>query len=267
MAELGFIGAGAMGEALMRGLIAAGVYAPGAIVAFDVDATRLQTISSTLGIVAASGIEEAARADTVLIAVKPQVFEKSLAPLRDVVGTGQTVLSIAAGISLKRIEACFSAPVPCVRIMPNTPCLIGQAASAISLGAHAGVEHKAVAHRIFDAVGITVDVEEKLLDAVTGLSGSGPAYVYIFIEALSDAGVRMGLPRDIATRLAAQTVAGSAQMVLQTGTHPGALKDMVTSPGGTTIAALHSLERNAFRGAVIDAVQAAAVRSQELSDS
>ena len=267
MAELGFIGAGAMGEALMRGLIAAGVYAPESIVAFDVDAARLQKVASDLGIVAASDIVEAARADTVLIAVKPQVFEKSLAPLREVIGAGQTVLSIAAGISLKRIEDCFAAAVPCVRIMPNTPCLIGQAASAISLGSHAGAVHKATAHRIFDAVGITVDVEEKLLDAVTGLSGSGPAYVYIFIEALSDAGVLMGLPRDIATRLAAQTVAGSAQMVLQTGSHPGALKDMVASPGGTTIAAIHELERNAFRGAVIDAVRASAVRSQELSGS
>ncbi|MDF2440929.1 MAG: pyrroline-5-carboxylate reductase, partial [Abditibacteriota bacterium] len=150
-------------------------------------------------------------------------------------------------------------------VMPNTPALVGAAASAICLGRFANQTHRAQAHRIFDAVGLAVDVEEKLLDAVTGLSGSGPAYVYVFIEALSDAGVRAGLPRDVATRLAAQTVLGSARMVLETGTHPGVLKDMVTSPGGTTIAGLHALEQNAFRGAVIDAVQAATQRSKELS--
>ena len=176
----------------------------------------------------------------------------------------QTLVSIAAGVTTQQLESYFETDVPCVRVMPNTPALIGQAAAAIALGAHADAEHAKLAHRIFDVMGLAIDVPEKLLDAVTGLSGSGPAYVYVFIEALSDAGVKMGLPRDVATQLAAQTVAGAAQMVLQTGKHPGVLKDMVTSPGGTTIAGLHALEDGAFRGVVIDAVEAATERSREL---
>jgi pyrroline-5-carboxylate reductase len=204
-------------------------------------------------------------AAVIVLAVKPQVLTSALQPLREGIGPSQMVLSIAAGVSTARIEECFAKDIPVVRVMPNTPALVGAAASAICLGRFANQTHRAQAHRIFDAVGLAVDVEEKLLDAVTGLSGSGPAYVYVFIEALSDAGVRAGLPRDVATRLAAQTVLGSARMVLETGTHPGVLKDMVTSPGGTTIAGLHALEQNAFRGAVIDAVQAATQRSKELS--
>lgn len=264
--SLAFLGAGAMGEALMRGLIAAEVYAPGDIVAYDADPARAQSVAQTLGVRAVISPQELVEGTEVLVvAVKPQVLSSALQPLREKVGKAQTVISIAAGVSTARIEDCFASQVPVVRVMPNTPALIGAAASAICLGQFAGEAHRALAHRIFDAVGLAVDVEEKLLDAVTGLSGSGPAYVYVFIEALSDAGVRAGLPREVATRLAAQTVLGSARMVLETGTHPGALKDMVTSPGGTTIAGLHALEQNAFRGAIIDAVQAATQRSKELS--
>lgn len=266
MSTIAFLGAGAMGEALIRGLIQAQVYNAAEITAFDVDSAKVQSLADSQGIQAAPSAEAAAqKADVLLVAVKPQIFESALAPLRDVMQPTQTVISIAAGISTKRLEACFSQPVPCVRVMPNTPCLVGQAASAICLGSHAGEAQKAAAHRIFDAVGLAVDTDEKLIDAVTGLSGSGPAYVYVFIEALSDAGVKMGLARDVATRLAAQTVLGAAQMVVETGQHPGVLKDMVASPGGTTIAALHSLEQNAFRGAVIDAVEAATKKSRELS--
>lgn len=264
--SLAFLGAGAMGEALMRGLIAAGVYAPGEIVAYDADSTRTQSVSQLLGVrTVASPADLMEGAAVIVLAVKPQVLTSALQPLREGIGPSQMVLSIAAGVSTARIEECFAKDIPVVRVMPNTPALVGAAASAICLGRFANQTHRAQAHRIFDAVGLAVDVEEKLLDAVTGLSGSGPAYVYVFIEALSDAGVRAGLPRDVATRLAAQTVLGSARMVLETGTHPGVLKDMVTSPGGTTIAGLHALEQNAFRGAVIDAVQAATQRSKELS--
>jgi pyrroline-5-carboxylate reductase len=257
-----------MGAALMRGLIEAGIYAPPDIAAFDTDAARLKGIADALGIAMGPDAVATARdAPVVLLAVKPRAVGAALQPLRDTFHAGQTLISIAAGVTTAQLESHFSAAVPCVRVMPNTPCLVGSAASAICLGAHAGESHRAIAHHIFDAVGIAVDVEEKLLDAVTGLSGSGPAYVYLFIEALSDAGVEMGLPRDVATRLAAQTVGGAARMVLQTGEHPGPLKDMVTSPGGTTIAGVHALERNGFRGAVMDAVQAATERSRELSES
>jgi pyrroline-5-carboxylate reductase len=266
MSSLAFLGAGAMGEALMRGLLDARVYQPAQLVAYDAATTRLHEVAERFGIRAAtSPVELVSDAEVLLLAVKPQVLSAALEPLRNVLTPQQTVISIAAGVTTAQIESCFAAPIPVVRVMPNTPALVNRAASAICLGAHAEETHREQAHRIFDAVGEAVDVEEKLLDAVTGLSGSGPAYVYVFIEALSDAGVRMGLPRDVATRLAAQTVLGSAQMVLETGQHPGTLKDMVTSPGGTTIAGLHALERNAFRGAVIDAVEAATQRSQELS--
>ena len=264
--KIAFLGAGAMGTALMRGLIAAQVYAPAEITAYDVNAARVRELASELGINAADSPADAAQdADVLLAAVKPQVMFEALAPLRDKLTPRHTLISIAPGISTAQLEAAFSQAVPVLRVMPNTPSLVGMGAAAMASGAHATDEHRALGRRIFSAVGLAVDVDEKLLDAVTGLSGSGPAYVYIFIEALSDAGVRVGLPRDVATQLAAQTVLGAAQMVLETGTHPGALKDQVTSPGGTTIAGLHELERNGFRGAVMDAVQAATQRACELS--
>ncbi|HEX8832926.1 MAG TPA: pyrroline-5-carboxylate reductase [Abditibacteriaceae bacterium] len=266
--KIAFLGAGAMGEALMRGLLDAQIYEPQNIVAFDVAAARLQQLSDELKIATADNTTAAVRdAEIVVLAVKPQMIASALEPLRDVLTTEQTLVSIAAGVTTKQLQSYFAADVPVVRVMPNTPCLVGAAASAICLGTHAGETQRALAHRIFDAVGLAVDVEEKLIDAVTGLSGSGPAYVYLFIEALSDAGVKMGLPRAVATQLAAQTVTGSAQMVLQTGQHPGALKDMVTSPGGTTIAAIHALESGAFRGTVMNAVEAATRRAGELSAS
>lgn len=265
MSTIAFLGAGAMGEALMRGLIEARIYAPQEIVAFDLAAQRLQEIGAALDVCVATSGEEGVRdADVVLLAVKPQAVADTLEPLRETLGAHQTLISIAAGVSTARLESFFAQDVPCVRVMPNTPCLIGKAASAICAGKNADESHVAQAHRIFDSVGIALDVPETMLDAVTGLSGSGPAYVYVFIEALSDAGVKMGLPRDVATRLAAQTVSGAAQMILETGQHPGALKDAVSSPAGTTIAGLHALETGAFRGVVMNAVEAATQRSREL---
>lgn len=262
--KLFFMGAGAMGEALLRGALAGNVAAPADITLYDVNASRVVQLAADLGVGAASAPEEAANSDLILLAVKPQTVAAALAPLRALLGAKHTVVSIAAGVSTAALESNFDGPVPVVRVMPNTPALVGKAASALCLGAHADSSHLALAHQLFDAVGVAVDVDEKQIDAVTGLSGSGPAYVYLFIEALSDAGVKMGLSRAVATQLAAQTVAGAAQMVLETGTHPGALKDQVTSPGGTTIAALHDLERGAFRGVVMNAVETAAKRSREL---
>jgi pyrroline-5-carboxylate reductase len=254
-----------MGSALLRGLLRAGVYAPPEIAAFDADLDKTRQLAQEFGIVAVEDAAASARdAEIVLLAVKPQVVNAALKPLRGVLSPRHVLLSIAAGVSTAQLEAQLEAPVPVVRVMPNTPCLVGQAASAICLGAHATEQHRAQAHRIFDAVGVAVDVEEKLMDAVTGVSGSGPAYVYIFIEALADGGVRAGLPRATAQRLAAQTVLGAAQMVLETGRHPGELKDMVASPGGTTIAALGALEKSGFRAAALEAVEVAARRSQEM---
>jgi len=266
--SIAFLGGGAMGRALMQGVLDAGVYEASQITVFDASKERTAQLAAELKIQTADDAVAAARhAKVLLLAVKPHIAAAALAPLREIITPSQTVISIAAGVTVAQLEQCFAEPVPVIRVMPNTPCLVGEAAAALCAGTHAEEEHLQQAHQIFDAVGLAVDVEERLMDAVTGLSGSGPAYVYLFIEALSDGGVNMGLPRDVAMRLAAQTVLGAAKMVLESGMHPGQLKDQVTSPGGTTIAALQTLEKNAFRGAVIDAVQTAARRSNELSSS
>ena len=261
--SLSFLGAGAMGEALMRGLIGAQVLEPAQISAYDPATARLHELAGRLSIRALDRAPDVGEAQVILLAVKPQVLASALEPLREL-STSHTVLSIAAGVGTSAIESCFAREVPVVRVMPNTPALVNRAASAIAPGRFAREEHLAIAREIFGAVGVVVDAAEKDLDAVTGLSGSGPAFVYAFIEALADGGVRAGLSRDVALKLAAQTVMGSAEMVLETGKHPGELKDMVASPGGTTIAGLHALEQRAFRGAVMDAVVAAANRSREL---
>lgn len=265
MPVLTFIGTGAMGQALMRGLLASGIYTPSDLVLYSINRERLENLASELDARAATSIEDAVNgADIVLLAVKPHVLESAIEPLRSVLTPQQTVISVAAGLSTTRIEACFDSPVPVVRAMPNTPALVGEAATAICAGAYATPEHMTQARSIFSALGLCVETDEKVFDAVTGLSGSGPAYVFLFIEALADGGVRAGLTRDVALRLAAQTVLGAARMILETGDHPGVLKDRVASPGGTTIAAIHALESGAFRGVVMDAVMASANRSKEL---
>jgi pyrroline-5-carboxylate reductase len=199
-----------------------------------------------------------------VLAVKPQMIPALLTEIHPVLLPNQLFISIAAGITLAQLAEGLGEPTRIVRVMPNTPALVGMSATAFSVNARTTVEDVALVTKLFQAIGIAFPVAEKLLDAVTGLSGSGPAYVYVMIEALADGGVRAGLPRDVAQQLAAQTVLGSAQMVLTTGRHPGALKDAVASPGGTTIAGLHALEQAGFRGAVMDAVLAAAQRAEEL---
>jgi pyrroline-5-carboxylate reductase len=187
-----------------------------------------------------------------------------LSDLRSAVTPQKLIVSIAAGITLTSLSDGLSSTTRLIRVMPNTPCLVGSGASAFTRGGAASEQDGELVNSLLSTVGLAFEVPEKLLDAVTGLSGSGPAYVYQIIEALSDGGVRVGLPRDVATKLAAQTVMGAAQMVLSTGQHPAALKDAVTSPGGTTIAGLHSLEQGGLRGILMDAVQAATERSREL---
>ncbi len=203
-------------------------------------------------------------AAVLVLAVKPDQVGGVLAGIRDFVTDKHCLISIAAGVPLARLEAGLAAGARLIRVMPNTPALVGASATAFALGKAARPEDGELARQLFSAVGVAFQVKESLLDAVTGLSGSGPAYAYLFIEGLSDGGVAAGLPRDVATRLAAQTVLGSARMVLETGLHPGVLKDMVTSPGGTTIEGLHELEKGKLRGTVISAVRAAAEKSKKL---
>ena len=266
--RIGFIGAGQMATALARGFVQAQVVAPDRIVACDVSADAAAKFAGqTGGTVVADAPAVMNHSTLVFLAVKPQHVEGVLNELKSVVTGGHLIVSIAAGISLARLSAGLGQLSRLIRVMPNTPALVGAGASAFARAATATIEDGQLVQTLLSTVGLALEVPEKLLDAVTGLSGSGPAYVYQFIEGLSDGGVRMGLPRDVATRLAAQTVLGAAQMVLTTGQHPGSLKDAVTSPGGTTIAGLHALELGGMRGILMNAVQAATVRSKELGEA
>ena len=266
--KIGFIGAGQMATALAKGFVSAGSVLPQSIIAFDLYPAMGQKFSESTGArIVQSNREVAGEADAIFLAVKPQQIAQVLAELRDFIRPSQLVISIAAGVSLKTLASGLGSETKLIRVMPNTPCLVSCGASSFCRGAKATDEDAALVQRLLSHVGFATEVPEKLLDAVTGLSGSGPAYVYQIIEALSDGGVRMGLPRDISTKLAAQTVLGAAQMVLSTGQHPGALKDAVTSPGGTTIAGVHALERGGLRGTLMNAVEAATQRARELDAS
>ncbi|MFO1094703.1 MAG: pyrroline-5-carboxylate reductase [Planctomycetaceae bacterium] len=266
--QIGFIGAGRMATALARGLIDAGFAAAGQILASDVEPAAREGFARSAGAAVVEGnADVVARADVLVLAVKPQSMSKVLEELRPLLKPSHLVISIAAGVTLSALSRALGERVRLVRVMPNTPCLVGQGASGFSVGGTATSDDAAFTESLLKTVGIAVQVPEPLLDAVTGLSGSGPAYAFEMIEALSDGGVCAGLPRDVATRLAAQTLLGAAKMVLATGQHPGALKDAVASPGGTTIAGLHELERGGLRGTLMNAVVAATRRSQELGRS
>lgn len=262
--KIGFIGAGQMARALARGFVAAGLAKPEQFVAYDPVAAAGESFAKEVGgaKLAHSNVEVAKQADVLFLATKPQSMPAVFGELGGKL-TGKLVISIAAGITLAKLCEGLQAE-RVVRVMPNTPALVGKGASAYALGTGATSSDGELVGKLLGAVGRAYCVEEKLLDAVTGLSGSGPAFVYVIIEALSDGGVRMGLPRDVAAALAAQTVLGSAQMVLETGEHPAVLKDKVASPGGTTIAGLQALEQHGLRSALIAAVEAATKRSAEL---
>ena len=263
--RVGFIGAGKMATALARGLCQAGFTTPQRIVASDVYAAARESFSAQSGGQAVeSNVEVAAHSDIVVLAVKPQQFRQVLEELREKIGPQHLVVSIAAGIPLATIASILGPARRLVRVMPNSPCLVGASASAYCLGGSATREDALLAAGMLEAVGLAFELPEHQLDAVTGLSGSGPAFVCLVIEAIADGGVKMGLPRDIALKLAAQTVLGTARMILETGQHPAALKDAVASPGGTTIAGLHELERGSLRGCLMNAVEAATLRSREL---
>jgi pyrroline-5-carboxylate reductase len=263
--NLGFLGAGKMATALARGFIRAGLVTAWQVVASDPSAAARTDFARESGAKTTALNAEVVKSSSVLIlAVKPDYAHSVLAEVRDGFTERHLLMSIAAGFPLARMEETLGAGARVIRVMPNTPALVGASASAFALGKSARPEDGELALKLFSSVGIAFQVKETLLDAVTGLSGSGPAYVYLFIEGLSDGGVAAGLPRDVATKLAAQTVLGGARMVLETGLHPGALKDMVTSPGGTTIEGLHALEQGKLRGTLISAVRAASDKSRKL---
>jgi pyrroline-5-carboxylate reductase len=267
-ARIGFLGAGKMATALARGWLKAALTRLDHLMASDPLPEARQAFSAACEVQAGADNREVVKSsDLLILAVKPQSMAGLLTEIRPAVTNGHLIVSIAAGISLNQLAAGLGAERRLIRVMPNTPCLVGASASAYSPGGTVTAEDVALVDRLLKAVGLAFCLPESMLDAVTGLSGSGPAFVYVVIEALSDGGVRMGLPRDVAAALAAQTVFGAAKMVLETGSHPAVLKDMVASPGGTTIAGLHALERSGLRAALIDAVEAATKRSAELGKS
>ena len=262
--SIGFLGAGKMATALAKGFIRAGLVTPKEVIASDVSEAACAAFAKETGAKTTAFNPDVAKSANVLIlAVKPHQVGGALTEIRDHLTEKHLIISIAAGVTLAKMEASLD-DTRVIRVMPNTPALVNSSATAFALGKSAGSADAELATKLFSSVGVAFQVNESLLDAVTGLSGSGPAYVYLFIEALSDCGVAAGLPRDIATKLAAQTVLGAAKMVLETGQHPGALKDMVTSPGGTTIEGVHELEKGKLRGTVMRAVRAASDKSKKL---
>jgi pyrroline-5-carboxylate reductase len=265
--RVGFLGGGRMATALAKGLVASNFTSADSILASDPSPAAREAFSHTTGGRAAhSNLEVVRGAEILVLAVKPGHMAEVLAEIRGEMQRRHLVISVAAGVPLKTLSAALGSQTRMARVMPNTPCLVGAGASAYALGGTATPEDGHLVARLLATVGIAVELPESLLDAVTGLSGSGPAYVYQVIEALSDGGVFMGLPRDVATRLASQTVLGAAQMVLQTGEAPAVLKDAVASPGGTTIAGLHALEEGGLRAALMNAVRDATLRSRQLGE-
>ncbi len=264
---IGFLGAGNMAGALIKGLLHSQTLAADAIIASDVKPDRLRQLHEEHGIRTTPDNHALVRAAGVIVlSVKPQVIDKVLSAIAPDVRADQLVVSVAAGVPVSVLEARLPTGTHVVRAMPNTPAIVLAGATAIAPGTHATDEDMAIARALFEAVGRVVALEETLLDAVTGLSGSGPAYVMLMIEALADGGVKVGLHRDTALLLAAQTVYGSAKLLLETGEHPGRLKDQVTSPGGTAIAGLHTLESGGLRRTLIDAVETATKRAAELGE-
>lgn len=262
---IGFIGAGNMAEAMIRGLLEARLVTADQIIASEIVEAKRQQIRLRYSIhTVTEGRDVGLKASILVLAVKPQDMEAALQGIAASVDQTKTIISVAAGTTIAFIAERLPAKARIVRAMPNAPALVLAGAAGIAKGEYATAEDLQIAEAIFAAVGKAVVVEEKHLDAVTGLSGSGPAYVFLFVEALADAGVKVGLARDVAGLLAAQTVLGAAKMVLESGRHPAELKDLVASPGGTTIAGLYALERGGLRGTLIEAVEAATIRSREL---
>ncbi|MGQ9557406.1 MAG: pyrroline-5-carboxylate reductase [Desulfurispora sp.] len=262
--KVGFLGGGAMAGAMLAGLLKSG-FAPERLYVTDIDENRRRWLAGQFAVpVLPDNASLAAAVDIMIVAVKPHLVAGVLAEVSGSLAQGALVISIAAGVSTAQLEQALGRPLPVVRAMPNTAALVGEAATAICGGRYAQKQHLELARRLLEAVGTVVEVPENLMPAVTALSGSGPAYMFLIIEAMADAGVAQGLPRSTALQLAAQTMLGAARLVRQTGQHPAALKDQVTTPAGTTIAALQALEEGALRGVLYRAVAAAARRCREI---
>ncbi len=263
--RVGVIGAGKIGSAILRGVIRAGLVRKDRVMASDLSKALRQAVAKELGIkVTPDNGKVCDFADIVILAVKPQIVDAVVKEIAEKLGETKLLVSVAAGVPLSRIEDHLATGTRVVRVMPNIPCVVGAGASCYAGGAHATTRDLTRVGSILSSFGIALPLEEKYLDAVTGLSGSGPAYVFLFIEALADGGVQVGLSRDVALKLALQTVYGSARMALEGGRHLGQLRDEVTSPGGTTIAGLYALEKGGMRGTVMEAVLQATYRSQAL---
>ncbi|MDS1029604.1 pyrroline-5-carboxylate reductase [Bacillota bacterium LX-D] len=263
--KVGLIGGGKISEAVISGVIGANFLTGKELLVSEPDQARAAYLVENYQVaILKDNQSAAASADILILAVKPQIIKKVLTELNSVLEPGKLVISMVAGIPLALLEE-FLPHSPVIRVMPNTPCLIGKGISAFSLGSKATEEDQAVAQKILIALGETICLPETMLDAVTAVSGSGPAYVYLFIEAFIDAGVKIGLPRDIAQKLVLQTILGSTELVSKTGKHPAELKDMVTSPGGTTISALCEMEKSGFRASIFNGVMAAEQKSKDLS--
>jgi pyrroline-5-carboxylate reductase len=265
---VGFLGAGKMASALASGFIRAGMTSRERVIAGDVSAAARSAFSEAVGgRSVATNAEVAKAAGVLIVAVKPDQVADVLREISPALNSNHLIISIAAGVTIAKMEGQLPPGTRLVRVMPNTPALVAASASGFALGHSATPDDAQIVARLLSSVGVALQVKESLLDAVTGLSGSGPAYVFMMIEALSDGGVAAGLPREVATKLAAQTLLGASKMVLETNYHPGALKDMVTSPGGTTIEGVHELEKGGLRAALMNAVRAATDKSRKLGQS
>ncbi|APM40029.1 pyrroline-5-carboxylate reductase [Clostridium kluyveri] len=269
--KIGFIGTGQMGEAILKGLLTTELFEPDDIYVMDILDSRLQYLKENFGIAHLSSDRSTAynyivdNCDIVVLSIKPQVLKDVVECIKSCNWDKEkhTVISIIGGINTSFIEK-YLPEIPVVRVMPNTPMLVNIGASGVAPGKNASKEHAKLVHGMFEALGVSYLVEEKYIDSITAISGCGPAYVYMMIEAMADGGVELGLPREMAQTLAAQTVMGGAKMILDTGEHPGKLKDKVCSPGGSTIAGVRALEQGAFRGTIMNAIEAGKVRMEEV---
>ncbi len=265
--RVGFVGTGNMGEALIKGLLHGHVCKPEQIFCSDTRPERLKAIRETYGVKGSPhNLEVVKHSDILILAVKPQIMKQVISEVSKYLELSKLIISIAAGVPLDAIESCAKKKLKLIRVMPNICVSVREGVSAIAGGRHIDKDDLMTAKTIFDSVGKSLFIEENLLDAVTGLSGSGPAYIFLIIDSLADAGVKMGLARGDALILAAQTVLGAAKMLIETGEHPGRLKDLVTSPGGTAIAGLHTLEEGGLRTTLMNAVEMATQRAKVLGE-
>jgi pyrroline-5-carboxylate reductase len=265
--QVGFVGTGNMGEALIKGLLHGHLCKPEQIICSDARPERQRAVREAYGVKAMThNTDVVKQSDIIVLSIKPQIMKQVVTEIAKHLDLSKLVISIAAGVPLEAIEYCAKKDLKIIRVMPNICVSVREGASAIAAGKHAVKEDMLIAKTIFDSVGKSLFIEEDLLDAVTGLSGSGPAYIFTIIDALADAGVKVGLSRVDALTLSSQTVLGAAKMLMETGEHPGRLKDMVTSPGGTAIAGLHTLEEGGMRTTLINAVEVATQRSKALGE-